>query len=205
MEKILSSNERVRRAEEIYARRQNVRERTKRATVNVSEPKNFRLLKRVILQLIICALIYCIFYLINTTNYSFSKVALEQTDNLLSVDADFAGIYNNVSEKIKGYFEFLKPEEKTPEENKTTQDTTNGENQTSEIQNGVVEQAEEGNEVSSIQSENENTGEENLKDVNISETDRIKRDYSFILPLTRKNNIRIWRKRKYFKYSIYIS
>lgn len=205
MEKMLSSNEKVRRAEEIYARRQNARERTKRATVNVSEPKNFKLLKRIILQLIICTLIYCIFYLINTTNYSFSKVALEQTDNLLSVDADFAGIYNNVSEKIKGYFEFLKPAEKVPEEDKTTQDNINGENQTSGIQNEVVEQAKEENEVGSIQSNDENTGEESLRDVNISETDRIKMDYSFILPLTRKNNIRIWRKRKYFKHCIYIS
>ena len=46
MERLLSQDERIRRAEEIYARRQNLRiakERTRRATVNVSsKPKNFK-------------------------------------------------------------------------------------------------------------------------------------------------------------------
>ena len=70
MERLLSQDERIRRAEEIYARRQDLRERTKRATLNVSnETRNFRLLKKLALQITICMLMYFIFYLINTTNY----------------------------------------------------------------------------------------------------------------------------------------
>ena len=47
MERVYSPDERIRRAEEIYARRQNLRERTKRATLRVenSKPKNFKLFK----------------------------------------------------------------------------------------------------------------------------------------------------------------
>ena len=51
MERLLSQDERIRRAEEIYARRKNLREKSKRATVNVSEPKNFKLLKKIVLQI----------------------------------------------------------------------------------------------------------------------------------------------------------
>ena len=44
-----SQDERIRRAEEIYFKRQNMRlakERTRRATVNVNKPRNFRFLKK---------------------------------------------------------------------------------------------------------------------------------------------------------------
>ena len=106
MERAISSNERIRRAEEIYARRQNIRERTRRATVNVSDtPKNFRLLKKVVLQIIICVLIYFIFYLINTTNYTFSESALNKTRELVSKDINFMEIYNNIINTVNSYFD----------------------------------------------------------------------------------------------------
>ena len=51
-------DERIRRAEEIYARRQSLRAKTKKETVNNSEPKNLKLFKKLGLQIIICVLIY---------------------------------------------------------------------------------------------------------------------------------------------------
>ena len=39
MERTFTQDERIRRAEEIYAKRQNLRERTRRATLNVSETR----------------------------------------------------------------------------------------------------------------------------------------------------------------------
>lgn len=202
MERILSSNERVRRAEEIYARRQNVRERTKKATVNVTEPKNFKLLKRVILQIVICGLIYFIFYLINTTNYDFSKITIEKMEELLSIDTDFAKIYNDISNNIGSYLEILNVEEKVQEENNISQNNVEGEVQNEEIKNEIGE-VPNSKEVETSQ-ESETTGEEKLSDVNVSETDRIKAIYPFALPLSRKNHIRIWRKGEHIKYSIYI-
>ena len=116
MERAISSNERIRRAEEIYARRQNIRERTRRATVNVSDtPKNFRLLKKVVLQIIICVLIYFIFYLINTTNYTFSESALNKTRELVSKDINFMEIYNNIINTVNSYISTI--ETKKSEEN----------------------------------------------------------------------------------------
>lgn len=90
MERTFGVDDRIKRAEEIYARRQNLREKTKRARVNVTEkPKNLKLFKKLALQIIICVLIYCIFHLISTTNYTFSTDTLNKTKELLTSDYDF--------------------------------------------------------------------------------------------------------------------
>lgn len=220
MERVLSQDERIRRAEEIYARRQNVRERTKRATVNISEPKNFRLLKRVALQALICLLIYFIFYLINTTNYSFSEVTLDRTEDLISQDVDFLGIYNNIINTINSYISNLRGEEKeTNEENEVEGEITkaiNAEAITEEEVNNIEENAfkeqsgegvnegnsteeakagEQANENIAINTNEEDTSQEEITEAPLSETDRIKQNYSFILPVKRMGFFRIWRKR----------
>ncbi len=176
MERAISQNERIRRAEEIYAQRQSLRERTKRATVNVSEAKNFKLLKKVILQIIICMLIYFIFHLVNTTNYSFSEDALNKTEELISHDVDFVYIYNNIVDTIKKYI----PNVTTSEEEIINEIVDESENE-------VVESEDE-----SINGENiavsteieETTGQTEIENLELSETDRIKQEYSFILPLS---------------------
>lgn len=184
MERAISSNERIRRAEEIYAQRQNLRERTKRATVNVSEPKNFKLLKRLALQIIICVLIYFIFYLVDTTNYSFSQGALDKTEELISHDVDFMGIYNNVINTINNYISSMGVQnvENTEENNVEAQ----VENEViNEEQNLVTEQDNVENQNVAVSAEvEETTGQTEVKDVELSETDRIKQQYSFILPVS---------------------
>lgn len=90
MERTFGVDDRIRRAEEIYARRQNLRNRTQKTRVNIGEtPKNLKLFKRLVLQMIICVLIYSIFHLINTTNYSFSEQALNTVRYWLTNDYDF--------------------------------------------------------------------------------------------------------------------
>lgn len=111
MEKLLDQDARIRRAEEIYARRRNLREKTKSATVSVAKPKNFKLLKKIILQIVISVLIYFIFYLINTTNYSFSEVTLNKTNELISHDYDFIGMCNNFINWANEYIYKLNGEE----------------------------------------------------------------------------------------------
>lgn len=214
MEKLLDQDARIRRAEEIYLRRQNLREKTKRATVSVSEPRNFKLLKRIILQIVICVLLYFIFYLINTTNYSFSEVTLSKTDELISNDEDFAGICTNIIDSINKYIEKMSSNGFNMEEaNKLQDDTVNSEN----TQNNIENKIDEANNNSNHQSEenqnsetnengkenqNINSGENNNQDlneenvetngeqlgyVNINETDRIKNTYSFIIPTYRRH------------------
>ena len=103
MERIISVEEKVRRAEEIYARRKNnyiPKERIEN-TVRGKEKKNFKLLKKIIIQILICALIYCIFYLIKNTNYLFSETTLNKIDEVLSYDINLKEIYENINEYLR--------------------------------------------------------------------------------------------------------
>lgn len=187
MERTFGVDDRIRRAEEIYARRQNLRERTKKARVNVSEPpKNLKLFKRLILQVTICILIYSIFHLINTTNYSFSSEALSKTKELITVDYDFVGIYNNIINSINNY---LYPNDEKKEDDKQS-DTTQDE--------GNTETTNEGNNEAHVENDESLTQSE-IVETEISETERIKKEYAFILPVTRICFVGIWDKRGYFK------
>ena len=93
MERTLTPEEKIKRAEEIYARRRSGHTRNKVATVNVSEEKNYGLLKKMILQILICLLIYFIFYLIQNSNYVFSEDVINKTKEILSYDIDLQGMY----------------------------------------------------------------------------------------------------------------
>ena len=90
MERTFGVDERIKRAEEIYARRQSLRARTNRTRVNIGEtPKKLKLFKKIALQMTICILIYFIFHLINTTNYTFSESTLSTAKYLITSDYDF--------------------------------------------------------------------------------------------------------------------
>lgn len=95
MERVVSDEEKIRRAIEISQRRNNNYYRTESARVNVSDKKDYKLFKKMILQIIICLLIYAIFYLISSTNYIFSEQVIKSTDEILSYDINFQEIYNN--------------------------------------------------------------------------------------------------------------
>ena len=56
--------DRIKKAEEIYKRRRGNSSNFNVATVNLGEGKNYGLLKKMILQILICLVIYFIFYLI---------------------------------------------------------------------------------------------------------------------------------------------
>lgn len=192
MERILTQDERIRRAEEIYYRRQNLRNKTKRATLNVSsEPKNLKLVKRVILQSVICALIYFIFYLVNTTNYSFSASAISKTEELISKDIDFVGICNNAVSWCQNYANSLNTKEESEEniENNIQEENTVDEQ-------AILDNTEENtipeNTITEVDT-SETTGQTEIQDVEMSETEKIKSSHSFILPISRNRNIRIWR------------
>ena len=95
MERALSDEEKIRRAIEISQRRNNNNYRTTTTRVNVNEKKNYKLFKKMIIQIIICLLIYTIFYLISTTNYAFSTDVIKNTNEILNHDINFQELYNN--------------------------------------------------------------------------------------------------------------
>ena len=98
MERTISDEEKLRRAIEISQRRNNnnYRPTITHARVNVNEKKDYKLFKKMIIQIIICLLIYIIFYLIVTTNYVFSDDVIKNTNEILNYDINFSKMYNNL-------------------------------------------------------------------------------------------------------------
>ena len=101
MERVISDEEKLRRAIEISQRRNNsYYTKTMATRVNINDKKEYKLFKRMILQIIICLLIYSIFHLINTTNYIFSDKVIGTTKEILNYDINFENLYNNCKEYI---------------------------------------------------------------------------------------------------------
>ena len=98
MERSISQEERIRRAEEIYNRRKIANGvRVAGDSVNRVETKKLSLFKKMFFQLVICAMIYVIFYLIKNGNYIFSQDVINKTKEFLSYDINFGQLQNQVS------------------------------------------------------------------------------------------------------------
>ena len=95
MEKTISPEERIRRAEEIYYRRKVKNNNVRMSSSQVKEEnqkRQFSLYKKMILQILICILIYLIFSLIKEANYLFSEDIINKTKELLNTDMNFQAI-----------------------------------------------------------------------------------------------------------------
>ena len=102
MERTMSVEEKIKRAEEIYARRQGSNQkRTATVTVNNENKKDIKLLKKMIIQIIASLLIYLIVYIIQNNNYIFSEEFLKKTNDILSYDINFVQIYQNVKQNVE--------------------------------------------------------------------------------------------------------
>ena len=116
MERTMSVEEKIRRAEEIYERRKRGVERPI-ATVNISEDKkDVKLLKKMIIQILVCASIYLVIYTIQNSEYVFSKDFINKVNEVLSYDTNFVEIYNNIKNGLQNIFQ--KNIENTSEEGK---------------------------------------------------------------------------------------
>ena len=98
MERTISQEDRIRRAEEIYNRRRQASGvRVSSNNVNRAEKRNISLFKKMLMQLAICAVIYIIFYLIKNTNYIFSEDVINKTKEFLSYDINFGQIQAQIT------------------------------------------------------------------------------------------------------------
>lgn len=190
MERTLSAEEKIRRAEEIYERRRcgyNVRNV---ATVNVSEKKNYSLLKKMILQILICLLIYFIFYLIQNSNYVFSEEVINRTKEILSYDINIQAVCNEVMKQVDNLSQSIV--QNTQEQNKNTINEQNN-----NIENTIDEEAMGGAEIQDavtevlVSSARESLNQVNINQENIEQDQKviltdeeyIKTNYSFIKPI----------------------
>ena len=99
MEKVMTVEEKIRRAEEIYQRRKQGESRPV-AKVNVNNKKDIKLIKKMIIQMLICVAIYLIIYTIQNNQYVFSQDFINKANEILSYDTNFIEIYDMVKSKI---------------------------------------------------------------------------------------------------------
>lgn len=122
MERTMSMEDKIRRAEEIYYRRrgQSVSNNTEYVRENKKEKKDVKLFKKMITQIIVCLAIYSGFYLIVNNNYIFSEDFTNKAREILSQDINFMEIYSAISNKVTEIYNSLqaKPaEQQNSEEN----------------------------------------------------------------------------------------
>lgn len=165
----MSSEERIRRAEEIYNRRKeryNGNIRVSSSSVNVNSRPEYAIFKKVILQVLICLLIYLIFYLIKNSNYIFSTDVIEKTKEFLSYDINFQNVYEVVSTYYNNTIKWLE-EVDEKQENSNSNDNQEG---NEDLSDNKEEQKnnEQGEEQQSNQGENgEQAEDKKVEDENI--------------------------------------
>lgn len=211
MEKVMSQEDRIRRAEEIYQRRRKNNGsgiRVSSSSVNSSKPK-LSLFKKMALQLAICSVIYIIFYLIKNTDYIFSEDVINKTKELLSYDINFGNVYaqvNSFIENNKSKFGIINSEENNQivengqEGNKEETNSENASNNENVVSNEQVNEEsdkveENKNSISNtsqtggIGGAEENVVKETSADENNGKTqmeidaEYVKKNYSFKVPL----------------------
>ena len=112
MERVMTVEEKIRRAEEIYQRRKQGETRpiAKVAVNDKNDKKDIKLLKKMIIQVIVSITIYLCVYIVQNNQYVFSEDFINKAKEILSYDTNFVEIYEIVKEKIMGFI--------TQEENK---------------------------------------------------------------------------------------
>lgn len=154
MERTISQEERIRRAEEVYQRRKMTTRngiRVSSSSVNNNKTR-LSLFKKMALQLAICSVIYIIFYLIKNTNYIFSDDVISKTKEMLSYDINFGNVYASITsfiENNKDKFtipsitsneqsnEITQTNEEEQSENKNEETENTSSNETSKTQGGI--------------------------------------------------------------------
>ncbi len=101
MERTMTVEEKIRRAEEIYLKRQGENtNKTQRVPVNNTEKKDIKLLKKLIKQIIICVIIYITIYTIQNSQTIFSQDFIKKTKEILEYDTNFIQIYDTIKSKL---------------------------------------------------------------------------------------------------------
>lgn len=188
MERIMSVEDKIRRAEEIYYRRKEKDFPLKENLIQKCEKKekkeNKHYIKKMVIQIIICTLIYSVFYLLNNNDYIISESIIKKTKEILEKDINFP--------QITSFFEgFIKLDEKENEgeEEKLYQDIQNN--------NENIGGAEEDETPELEQTVETNTDTENSEMSQMEiDANYIKEAIEFVKPLENRNNkFNIWIKK----------
>ena len=125
MERTMSVEEKIRRAEEIYEKRKKGIERTS-TTVNLdNNKKDIKLFKKMIIQIVVCSIIYFIIYTINSSNYIFSEDFINKANEILSYDTNFYETYQSIKNKIEEVMNNNSNNQEKNEQNNGTEEQKN--------------------------------------------------------------------------------
>lgn len=175
MEKTISPEERIKRAEEIYYRRRSDNNSVRMSSRQVrddKEKKQFYLYKKMIIQVLVCILIYLVFSLIKQANYIFSEDVLNKTKEFLSTDINFEVIAGQVGQffqdnqdKLDFLSSWLKDDKQN---NNSEKNLESDENKTSSENNNQVNNQENNNKQDNEQQNNEKSNTTNETKTNTS-------------------------------------
>ena len=184
MERTMSVEDKIKRAEEIYAKRQ---EGTQRKTATVSlnnddNKKDIKLLKKIVIQIILSLLIYGIIYIIQNNNYIFSEDFLKKADEILSYDMNFSQMYQDIKSNIEKETLNIK---NNLQKNDNQQGITNLENNAqNETEQGAIGGANEQETNTTDANSNQNNPEENNSQENTQELSQEEKDINNIKATT---------------------
>lgn len=202
MERTLTMEEKIRRAEEIYNRRRNNVSNIYNTKENKKSKKDLKLLKKVTCQIVICLSIYFFYYAVNN-NYIFSEDLIQKTQEILSYDINFNEIYDNCKNYINGLYNKEETNNSETEDNVTSDDNTQNEEenrdnndqsttnkeQTSNEENSLVEEENIGGakveNIEEVEKQDKETNVDESKEMSQEERDilEIKNNISFIKPI----------------------
>ena len=203
MEKTISTEERIRRAEELYLKRkklyENVDYRKRFDSNKQKESKEnsikHRIKRKLWIQIISCMLIYFSFYSVLNSNYFFSERARNKIEEFLLYDIDFKEFYNRTETFFKEHNDIFKnffiaqkskleneiEDEEKNIEKEEDKDRAKADNNT---QDEFIEENIESNEnISESNESTENNIEENNKTQEELDAEYIREKYGIIWPV----------------------
>ena len=170
MERVISPEERMRRAEEIYYKRREQGVRVTTTSVNLGKENKVSLKKKMIIQIAVCLIIYLAFWLIKGYDNVFSNNVINNTRAVLSYDINFVNMYNQCKEYLgKNFNNIIKNDEanntdgnevgntESTGENDESNELNSKKNEEENVEGNGEEKAEENSE-----EKNEDKGEENV-------------------------------------------
>ena len=169
MERTMTVEERIRRAEEIYERRKRnegltvVQEEKDKKQKN--EKKDIKLLKKMLIQLLVCICIYLVIYTIQNKQYIFSEDFINKVNEIISYDIDFRKVYEDTKNYIVGIFS---KESAGKNQNEESNETNIIEN--TEINNGIGGAVEESTEETQQVEQTQSLSQEEQDILNIKNT-----------------------------------
>ena len=184
MERTMTVEERIRRAEEIYERRKRNEGLTvvqeKESKKEKKEKKDIKLLKKMVIQLMICISIYLLIYTIQNQQYIFSEDFINKINEIMSYDIDFKKIYEDSKNFIMQIFN-KENENQNESQNKIQENNEENVTENTEVNNGI------GGAVEEIIEKNMEETEQVAENQNLSQEEQdilhVKNTTSFIKPI----------------------